>query len=117
MSQNTKNIYADLVIAPPATEMEYTRLGNSGLKVSKIILGAMSYGSKDWAKWVLEEEEALPLLEHAYNVGINTWDTVSSHREAYHTKCVTRLKPFISRQIFIPMVGRRRSLRKHSRCI
>lgn len=72
-----KNPYADLLVAAPPTQMEYTRLGDSGLKVSKIILGAMSYGSKQWADWVLEEEEALPLLEHAYNVGINTWDTVS----------------------------------------
>jgi hypothetical protein len=38
----------------------------------------MSYGSKDWQKWVLEEAEALPLLEHAYKAGINTWDTVHS---------------------------------------
>ncbi|RAL02817.1 aldo/keto reductase [Aspergillus ibericus CBS 121593] len=35
----------------------------------------MSYGSSDWQGWVLNEEEALPLLEHAYNRGINTWDT------------------------------------------
>lgn len=71
------NPYKDLIVAPQSTEMEYTRLGESGLKISKIVLGAMSYGSKDWAKWVLEENEALPLLEHAYKVGINTWDTVS----------------------------------------
>jgi aryl-alcohol dehydrogenase-like predicted oxidoreductase len=57
--------------------MSYNRLGKSGLKVSKIILGAMSYGSKEWQQWVLEEKEALPLLKHAYDVGINTWDTVS----------------------------------------
>ena len=68
---------ADLIVAPPSTGMAYNRLGNSGLKVSKVILGAMSFGSKDWAKWVLEEEEALPLLNYAYQVGINTWDTVS----------------------------------------
>lgn len=37
----------------------------------------MSYGSSDWQEWVLNEEEALPLLEHAYKVGLNTWDTVS----------------------------------------
>ncbi|KAK8165365.1 NADP-dependent oxidoreductase domain-containing protein [Phyllosticta citrichinensis] len=55
--------------------MEYVRLGKSGLKVSKVILGCMSYGSSDWAKWVLDEEAALPLLEHAYKNGINTWDT------------------------------------------
>jgi aryl-alcohol dehydrogenase-like predicted oxidoreductase len=36
----------------------------------------MSYGSSEWQDWVLDEEKALPLLEHAYKVGINTWDTV-----------------------------------------
>jgi len=51
------------------------RLGKSGLKISKVILGAMSYGSSDWQEWVLNEEESLPLLEHAYKVGLNTWDT------------------------------------------
>ncbi|KAF7164210.1 hypothetical protein CNMCM5623_008875 [Aspergillus felis] len=56
-------------------EMEYVRLGNSGLKISKVILGAMSYGSKKWQDWVLDEDEALPLIEHAYKRGINTWDT------------------------------------------
>ena len=71
------NYVADLIAAPPPTQMEYTRLGTSGLKVSKVILGTMTYGSKNWAEWVLEDEEALPLLEHAYRVGINTWDTVS----------------------------------------
>jgi aryl-alcohol dehydrogenase-like predicted oxidoreductase len=53
-------------------------LGKSGLKVSKVILGAMSYGDPAWQDWVLEEEEALPLLEYAYKAGINTWDTVYS---------------------------------------
>lgn len=56
----------------------YYRLGKSGLKISKVILGAMSYGSPDWQGWVLDEEASLPLLEHAYKVGLNTWDTVSS---------------------------------------
>lgn len=55
----------------------YYRLGKSGLKISKVILGAMSYGSPDWQGWVLDEEASLPLLEHAYKVGLNTWDTVS----------------------------------------
>src|SRR5271156_5170934 len=51
-------------------------LGRSGLKVSKVILGAMQYGDPAWQEWVLREEEALPLLEYAYKVGINTWDPV-----------------------------------------
>ena len=53
---------------------EYTRsLGTSGLKVSKIILGCMSYGSSKWAEWVLDEEQSLPLLKAAYDAGINTY--------------------------------------------
>ena len=57
--------------------MEYTNLGKSGLKVSKVILGAMSYGDPKWQGWVLSEEESLPLLEYAYKVGIRTWDTAN----------------------------------------
>jgi len=58
-----------------APKMEYTRLGSSGLKISKVIFGAMSIGSSEWQEWVLNEAEALPLLKHAYDVGLNTWDT------------------------------------------
>ena len=35
----------------------------------------MSFGTPEWQEWVLDEEKALPLLEHAYKVGLNTWDT------------------------------------------
>lgn len=55
--------------------MEYTRLGQSGLKISKVIFGCMSFGSPDWQEWVIDEAAALPLLKHAYDVGLNTWDT------------------------------------------
>lgn len=44
-------------------KMEYTRLGNSGLKISKVIYGAMSFGSPDWQEWVIDEAAALPLLK------------------------------------------------------
>lgn len=46
--------------------MNAVRLGNSGLKVSKIILGMMSYGSKGWQGWVLEEEDAVKHVKAAY---------------------------------------------------
>ncbi len=42
------------------------RLGNSGLKVSRIILGCMSYGSPEWQSWVLPEEEAIKHIKFAY---------------------------------------------------
>ncbi|KAL9631306.1 MAG: hypothetical protein Q9164_005967 [Protoblastenia rupestris] len=43
--------------------------------VSKIILGAASFGSPDWQEWVLDEDKAIPLLRYAFQRGINTWDT------------------------------------------
>lgn len=39
----------------------------------------MSYGSPDWQEWVLDEEKSLPLLEHAYKIGLNTWDTADTY--------------------------------------
>lgn len=74
-------------VPAPLTRPNGNSLGNSGLKISKIILGAMSYGSKKWQDWVLDEDEALPLIEHAYKRGINTWDTVSGHSWAQIKRC------------------------------
>ncbi|KAJ9605531.1 CSG1/SUR1-like protein [Cladophialophora chaetospira] len=59
--------------------MEYKNLGKSGLKVSKVILGAMGYGTPDWQGWVLDEEASLPLLEYAYKIGLRTWDTADAY--------------------------------------
>ncbi|KAI1909940.1 CSG1/SUR1-like protein [Ophidiomyces ophidiicola] len=61
------------VLQRPDIEMEYARLGKSGLNISRIVLGAMSYGSSKMFDWILDEEQALPLLEHAYKKGINKW--------------------------------------------
>ncbi|KAL1947054.1 hypothetical protein VTO73DRAFT_14015 [Trametes versicolor] len=60
-----------------APNMEYVRLGNSGLKVSKIILGCMSYGSPEWQQWVLGEEEGINHIKFAYEHGITTFDTAN----------------------------------------
>ncbi|KAK1924492.1 NADP-dependent oxidoreductase domain-containing protein [Papiliotrema laurentii] len=59
------------------TQMQYVRLGNSGLKVSKIILGCMSYGDPKWQGWVLDEEESIKHIRFAYEQGINTFDTAN----------------------------------------
>lgn len=50
-------------------------MGNTGVRVSRICLGCMSYGDKRWANWVVEEEESLPLIKKAYDAGINFFDT------------------------------------------
>ena len=68
----------------------YNNLGRSGLKVSKVILGAMSYGSSNWAEWVLDEKESLPLLKHAYDVGINTWDTADVYSNGASERIVSK---------------------------
>ncbi|KAB5589302.1 Aryl-alcohol dehydrogenase [Ceratobasidium theobromae] len=58
-------------------KMTYTRLGRSGLKVSRIILGLMSYGTPEWQAWVLNEEEGLKHIKAAYDAGIQTFDTAN----------------------------------------
>ena len=55
--------------------MDYINLGKTGLKVSRICLGVMSYGSKTWREWVLEEEESRPFLRRALDLGINFFDS------------------------------------------
>jgi len=56
---------------------KYVRLGNSGLKVSRIILGCMTYGSTTWQEWMLGEKEGLEHIKFAYENGINTFDTAN----------------------------------------
>lgn len=55
--------------------MQYVNLGKTGLKVSRLCLGMMSYGAKSWREWVLEEEEARPFVQRALESGINFFDT------------------------------------------
>jgi aryl-alcohol dehydrogenase-like predicted oxidoreductase len=59
--------------------MEYINLGSSGLKVSRICLGTMTYGSKKWREWVLEEEESRPFIKRALEAGINFFDTADMY--------------------------------------
>ncbi|KAJ5112138.1 Aldo/keto reductase [Penicillium argentinense] len=54
-------------------------LGKSGLKVSKIVLGCMTYGDPNWQPWITDETAALPLIKHAYDQGINTWDVADTY--------------------------------------
>jgi aryl-alcohol dehydrogenase (NADP+) len=59
--------------------VEYTNLGSTGLQVSRICLGTMTYGSKKWREWVLEEEESRPFIQRALELGINFFDTADMY--------------------------------------
>lgn len=61
--------------------MDYVNLGNSGLKVSRICLGMMSYGSSSWRDWVLDEDQSEPLIKHALELGINFFDTADMYSQ------------------------------------
>lgn len=55
--------------------MRYTRLGSSGLTVSRVALGCMTFGSKQWRPWVLETAEAMPFFKKAVELGVTFFDT------------------------------------------
>jgi aryl-alcohol dehydrogenase-like predicted oxidoreductase len=57
--------------------MKYVKLGKTGLSVSRICLGCMSYGSKKWRQWVLTEDEAREHFARAIEAGINFFDTAN----------------------------------------
>jgi aryl-alcohol dehydrogenase-like predicted oxidoreductase len=59
--------------------MEYTQLGHTGLTVSRICLGCMSYGSSAWRPWMLDEPQAQPFFRRAVEAGINFFDTADMY--------------------------------------
>jgi aryl-alcohol dehydrogenase (NADP+) len=92
--------------------MEYVNLGKAGIKVSRICLGAMTYGSKKWREWVLEEEESRPFIRRALELGINFFDTADMYSVGVSEEILGRaLKDFggprdrvvIATKLFNPM--------------
>jgi aryl-alcohol dehydrogenase-like predicted oxidoreductase len=59
--------------------MQYVRLGNTGLQVSRICLGMMSYGTPEWRPWVLDEADSRPFVKRAIEGGINFFDTADMY--------------------------------------
>ena len=59
--------------------MEYVRLGKTGLKVSRLCLGCMTYGTSTWREWVLDEREARPFFKRALELGITFFDTADMY--------------------------------------
>src|SRR5882724_12032031 len=59
--------------------MQFVNLGTTGLQVSRLCLGTMTYGSKRWRQWVLEEAESRPFIRRALEMGINFFDTADMY--------------------------------------
>ncbi|MCE0523362.1 MAG: aldo/keto reductase [Methylacidiphilales bacterium] len=107
--------------------MDYVNLGFTGLKVSRICLGTMTYGSKKWREWVLDEAESRPFIQRALEAGINFFDTADMYSEGASEEVLGRaLKDFgpsrdrlvIATKVFNPMgsdLNQRGLSRKHIR--
>ncbi len=93
--------------------MEYVRLGSTGLKVSRLCLGTMTYGTPKWRPWVLDESESRPFIKRAIEHGINFFDTADMYSRGVSEEVVGRaLKDFASRdqvviatKAFYPVTG------------
>ncbi|MGA9177315.1 MAG: aldo/keto reductase [Desulfobacterales bacterium] len=59
--------------------MDYVNLGQTGLKVSRICLGMMTYGTSQWRPWVLDEADARPIVQRAVELGVNFFDTADMY--------------------------------------
>jgi aryl-alcohol dehydrogenase-like predicted oxidoreductase len=105
--------------------MKYVNLGSTGLKVSRLCLGCMTYGSKKWRQWVLDEGESQPFFRRALEVGINFFDTADMYSDgaseevlgrALKTLGAARDKIVVATKVFNPMgddVNQRGLARKH----
>jgi len=78
--------------------MQYANLGKSGLKVSRVCLGTMTWGSKTWNEWAATEEEGRPFFQRALELGINFFDTADAYSLGLCEEIVGRaLKDFAPR--------------------
>jgi 1-deoxyxylulose-5-phosphate synthase len=91
--------------------MKQVRLGESGLHVSRVCLGMMTYGSPAWRPWVLDEAAAAPIVRAAVEAGITFFDTADIYSDGASEVVTGRLlKPLLSRdelvlatKLFSPM--------------
>ena len=94
--------------------MQYATLGSTGMKVSRICLGCMSYGSSEWRPWVLGPDDAAPFFRRAVEAGINFFDTADMYSLGASEEVTGRmLREYISRdeaviatKVYFPMNDR-----------
>ena len=70
--------------------MDYVNLGRSGLKVSRLCLGMMSFGTPAWRTWVLSEDSSRPIIRRALEHGINFFDTADMYSEGVSEEVLGR---------------------------
>ena len=80
--------------------MEYTRLGSSGLKVSRIALGTMSFGDGDSGRpgWPIPYDQAAPFFRQALDLGITFWDTANGYNGGTSEEAVGRALKELTRR-------------------
>jgi aryl-alcohol dehydrogenase-like predicted oxidoreductase len=91
--------------------MDYVNLGRTGLKVSRLCLGCMSYGSREWRDWVLPEEESRPFIRRALELGVNFFDTADMYSRGASEEVLGRAlgdfaerdQVVIATKVFFPM--------------
>lgn len=91
--------------------MQYVNLGSTGLQVSRLGLGCMTFGSQKWRPWVVEEKDARPIIQKALDLGINFFDTANMYSLGVSEEIVGRaLKDFAKRdevvlatKVYFPM--------------
>ena len=91
--------------------MDYINLGHTGLKVSRICLGMMTYGDPKWRDWTLSDEEGRPFVKRALELGINFFDTADAYSLGVSEEVTGRaIKDFarrdevvIATKVFFPM--------------
>ena len=92
--------------------MQYVNLGKSGLKISRLCLGMMSYGTSQWRPWVLDEEPARPFIKKALDAGINFFDTADMYSKGVSEEVlgktlrhfgVNRESVVIATKVYFPM--------------
>jgi 1-deoxyxylulose-5-phosphate synthase len=84
--------------------MEYVKLGNTGLDVSRLCLGCMSFGipERGIAPWSLNEESSRPIIKKALELGINFFDTANVYSDGTSEEIVGRaLKDYVNRDEFV----------------
>ncbi|MEM7106421.1 MAG: aldo/keto reductase [Bacteroidota bacterium] len=95
--------------------MKYTRLGKSGLKVSRICLGMMTYGSKSWRDWILEEKACEEHVKRALELGINFFDTANMYSVGVSEELTGKaLKKYASRDEVVIATKVRFPMAKHA---